>query len=201
MNWFLTTRPAFSRNGLSDARQILKKFPALARSSFATGHPLPADSMSGRTRNAFRAGLARAVSPSYHLPPMPRWVRYSLFPAAIAFSALFIVLPQTGADATIKITGSAASPTFSPSVRSVGPGARVAFENDTRATQTATCLSCAERTSWDSGDIQPGQTAFVTLPAVRGEFEYGSRYDQQLTGRLLAGVSSEASPSPSASGS
>ena len=156
--------------------------------------------MSGRARNAFRAGLASAVSPSYHLPPMPRWVRYSLFPAAIAFSALFIVLPQTGADATIKITGSAASSSFSPGVLSVSPGARIAVENDTRATQTATCLSCTERTSWDSGDIQPGQTVFVTLPDVRGEFEYGSRYDQNLTGRLLVDVSSEASPSPSASG-
>ena len=159
--------------------------------------------MSGRTRNAFRAGLARAVSPSYHLPPMPRWVRYSLFPAAIAFSALFIVLPQTGADATIKITGSAASPTFSPSVRSVGPGARVAFENDTRATQTATCLSCAERTSWDSGDIQPGQTRFVTVDK-EGFYDLRDRYAQEMGASLQVGAASaqpSGSPSPSPSAS
>jgi plastocyanin len=128
---------------------------------------------------------------------MPRWIRYSLFPAAIAFSALFMVLPQTGADATVKITGPLASPSFSPSVLSVKAGARIAFENDTRATQTATCATCT-RDAWDSGDIQPGQTVFVTLPSAQGSFEYASRYDQAVTGRLLVGVSAESSPSPSA---
>jgi plastocyanin len=132
---------------------------------------------------------------------MPRWVRYSLFPAAVAFAALFIVLPQTGADATVKITGPSSAPSFSPTVRSVAAGARIAFENDTRQTQTATCLNCSARTSWDSGDIQPGQTVFVTLPDVRAAFDYASRYDESLQGKVLAGVAEEAatSPSPSAS--
>ena len=129
---------------------------------------------------------------------MPRWIRYSLFPAAIAFAALFIVLPQTGASSTIKIEGSVTSPRYVPAIASVKPGARIAFENDTRATQTATCLTCGPG-GWDSGDIQPSQTVFVTIPKAAGAFDYGSRYDQNLTGRLLVGVSAETSPSPSAS--
>jgi plastocyanin len=129
---------------------------------------------------------------------MPRWIRYSLFPAAIAFSALFIVLPQTGADVTIKIVGPATAPRFQPVIASVKPGARIAFENDARATETATCLTCAA-TPWDSGDIQPGQTVFLVIPVTRGAFDYGSRYDQNLIGRLLVGVTAEASPSPSTS--
>ena len=128
---------------------------------------------------------------------MPRWIRYSLFPAAVAFAALFIVLPQTGADATIKMVNISGTPTYTPSVLSVKAGARIAFENDTRQTQTATCLSCSPKTNWDSGDIQPGQTVFVTLPDGASAFDYASRYDEALQGRLLAGVTEEASPSPS----
>jgi len=132
---------------------------------------------------------------------MPRWIRYSLFPAAVAFAALFIVLPQTGADSTIKIVNRSGAPTYTPSVLSVKAGARVAFENDTRQTQTATCLNCSSKANWDSGDIQPGQTVFVTLPAGATAFVYASRYDEALQGRLLAGVTEEASPSPSPSAS
>ena len=130
---------------------------------------------------------------------MPRWIRYSLFPAAVALAALFIVLPQTGADATIKIVNRGGTPAFSPSSLSVKAGARVAFENDTRQTETATCLNCSAKATWDSGDIQPGQTVFVTLPAGATAFDYASRFDEALQGRLLAGVSEETSPSPSAS--
>ena len=129
---------------------------------------------------------------------MPRWIRYSLFPAAIAFAALFIVLPQTGADVTIKIVGPVSSPRFQPVVASVKPGARIAFENDTHATQTATCINCP-RDAWDSADIQPGQTVFLRIPQTPGPFDYGSRYNQNLVGRLLVGVGAEVSPSPSAS--
>jgi plastocyanin len=129
---------------------------------------------------------------------MPRWVRYSLFPAAIAFAALFAVLPQTGADKTIKIVGKEGSLRFQPAIASVEPGARVAFENDTRLTETATCLTCTGK-AWDTGDIQPGQTIFLTIPTTAGDYQYGSVYDQGLIGRLLVGVGAEASPSPSAS--
>jgi plastocyanin len=128
---------------------------------------------------------------------MPRWIRYSLFPAAVALAALFIVLPQTGADATIKIVNQGGTPAFSPSTRSVKRGARIAFENDTRQTETASCLNCPPTTSWDSGDIQPGQTVFVTLPDIAVTFDFASRYAEALQGRLLAGVSEESSPSPS----
>jgi len=129
---------------------------------------------------------------------MPRWIRYSLFPAAIAFAALFAVLPQTGADKTIKIVGREGSLRFQPSSAAVDPGARVAFENDSRFTETATCLNCAGK-AWDTGDIQPGQTVFLTLPESSLSYAYGSSYDQGLTGILLVGVSAEASPSPSGS--
>ena len=149
---------------------------------------------------ATRLELARVEGRSYHLPPMPRWIRYSLFPAAVAFAALFIALPQTGAT-TIKIVNKGGVLTYSPSSLSVKAGQRIAFENDTRQTQTATCLNCTPKATWDSGDIQPGQTVFVELPAEASAFDYASRYDEGLQGRLLAGVSEEASPSPSPSGS
>jgi len=149
---------------------------------------------------ATRPELARTEGRSYHLPPMPRWIRYSLFPAAVAFAALFIALPQTGAT-TIKIVNKGGTPTFSPTSLSVKAGARVAFENDTRETQTATCLNCPAKATWDSGDIQPGQTVFVELPAAPSAFDYASRYGEGLQGTLLAGVSEEAPPSPSPSGS
>ncbi len=128
---------------------------------------------------------------------MPPWIRYSLFPAAVALAALFIALPQTGADATIKIVDRGGAPTYSPSTLSVGAGARVAFENNTRQTQTASCVDCAAKASWDSGDIQPGQTVFVTLPATATAFDYASRYAEALQGRLLAGVTEQVSASPS----
>jgi plastocyanin len=121
-----------------------------------------------------------------------------LFPAAIAFAAFFAVLPQTGADKTIKITGTEGALQYRPAVATVAPGARIAFENDTRTTQTATCQTCTGK-PWDSGDIQPGQTIFVTLPTTSGTVDYGSNYDQGLTGRLLVGASAETSPSPSSS--
>ena len=131
---------------------------------------------------------------------MPRWIRYSLFPAAVALAALFIALPQTGADATVKIVRDGSTPSFSPSILSVKPGARVAFENDTRQTETATCFNCTPKTTWDSGDIQPGQTVFVTLPDAAAAFDYASRYEDALQGRLLAGVTGgSSSPSPAAS--
>ena len=123
-----------------------------------------------------------------------------MFPAAVAFAALFIALPQTGAP-TIKIVNKGGTPTYSPSTFSVKAGQRVAFENDTRQTETATCLNCTAKASWDSGDIQPGQTVFVSLPDAASAFDFASRYDEALQGRLLAGVSEEASPSPSPSGS
>lgn len=118
-----------------------------------------------------------------------------MLPAAIALSAFFTALPRTGTGTTIKIVGSASSPRFSPAVVTVAPGARVAFQNDTRATQTATCTDCGA-TGWDSGDIQPGQTVFVDLRTA-GSFSFASRYDPQATGRLIVGA--EASPTPSAS--
>jgi len=128
---------------------------------------------------------------------MPRWIRYSLFPAAVAFAALFIALPQTGADTTIKIVSRSGAPSYTPSTLSVKAGARIAFENDTHQTQTATCLNCSPKAAWDSGEIQPGQTVFVTLPDVATAFDFASRDDEALQGRLLAGVTEEASASPS----
>jgi plastocyanin len=134
---------------------------------------------------------------TYHLPPMPRWIRYSLLPAAIALSAFFAVLPRTGAALTIKIVGSDRAPRFSPAITTVDPGARIGFENDTKATHTATCATC-KSDAWDTGDIQPGQTVFVTIQ-TEGAYDYVSRYDQAtgLAGRLTVGAAG--SPSPSAS--
>jgi plastocyanin len=127
---------------------------------------------------------------------MPNWVRYSLLPAAIALSALFIVLPSTAADATIKFLGKDPGFRLSPTSLHVERGARVAFENDTRTTHTATCGSCP-KDAWDTGDIQPGQTVFLTFDK-EGTFTYVCRYHTNLIGQLVVG-NPEASPSPSPS--
>jgi plastocyanin len=129
---------------------------------------------------------------------MPAWVRYSLFPAAVALAALFIVLPRTGADATIKFLGKEGSFHVSPTVLRVQPGARVGFENDTRFTHTATCGSCP-KDAWDAGDIQPGETVYLTFDEA-GSFTYVDRYNTGVIGQLVVG-SEESSASPSVSAS
>ncbi len=127
---------------------------------------------------------------------MPNWVRYSLLPAAIALAALFIVLPRTGADVTIKFLGSDPNFRLQPTTLRVEPGARVAFENDTRVTHTATCGTCA-KDAWDTGDVQPGATVFLTFDD-EGSFTYVCRYHTNLIGQLVVG-GAEASPSASPS--
>jgi len=129
---------------------------------------------------------------------MPNWIRYSLLPFAIALAALFIVLPRTGGDATIKFLGKEGSFRLSPASLTVQPGARVAFENDTKFTHTATCGTCS-KDAWDTGDIQPGQTVFLTFDTA-GTYTYVCRYHTSLVGQLAVGTAaSGASPSPSAS--
>jgi plastocyanin len=131
---------------------------------------------------------------------MPNWVRYSLLPAAIALSALFIVLPRTGADTTIKFLGRDPNFRLQPTTLHVEPGARLSFENDTRTTHTATCGSC-ETDAWDTGDIQPGATVFLTFDEP-ASFIFVCRYHTNLIGQLVVGTpqaSSSASPSVSAS--
>jgi len=129
---------------------------------------------------------------------MPNWIRYSLLPAALALAALFIVLPRTGADETIKFLGTQGSIRVSPATARVPLGARVSFENDTRVTHTATCGSCP-KDAWDTGDVQPGATVLLTFDQP-GSYTYVDRYDTTVLGQLVVGnVSSSASPSASAS--
>jgi plastocyanin len=149
---------------------------------------------------AGRAGtiprVARAPRRLLSFAPM-RWVRYAAIPAAMAFAAFFAVLPTTGADATIRIVGSGPeSWRFEPAVLHVGKGARIAFHNDTHATHTATCGTCVTN-AWDTGDIQPGQTVFLTFDHEGGS-RFFCRYHQSIVPGTLQ-VGPEGSPSPSSS--
>lgn len=103
-----------------------------------------------------------------------RFLKLSLLPAAIAFSAFFLALPTTGAPKTVHIKRVANGWRFEPSAATLTAGKKVAFVNDTAVTHTATCDECG----FDTGDIQPGQTKFVTIRRV-GEFSYHCTYHLQ----------------------
>lgn len=116
------------------------------------------------------------------MPPMPRSLKVSILPAVVALAAFFSVLPRTGADATVRMVRSGDGWRFDPAVRTVASGQRVAFVNDSTVTHTASCAGCP----WDTGDVQPGQTAFITVPSG-GPFRYRCRYHEsiRMTGELV----------------
>jgi plastocyanin len=100
----------------------------------------------------------------------------------LAFAAVFLVLPSSGAQATVHILRAGAGWKFDPAGAKLRAGQRVAFVNDTTVTHTATCDRCG----WDTGDIQPGQTKFVTIEAT-GDDAYHCIYHGQsakMTGTL-----------------
>jgi plastocyanin len=104
----------------------------------------------------------------------------SFVPVTAALAAFFLVLPSTGADATVRIVEQDQGWAFEPQAASVEPGARVAFRNLTRVTHTADCVECP----WRSGDVQPGEIAFVPL-GTAGTFDYRCRYHPEfMTGQI-----------------
>lgn len=130
--------------------------------------------------------------------------RYALVPVVVALAAFFAVLPQTGADAEVTIAGVPNRFSYQPSTVRVDPGERVAFTNDTRRTHTATCTQPG---CWDSGDIQPGETVFVTMEE-EGSYGFVCRYHSRVSGfggRVIVGdaegQTTEPSPGPTATGS
>jgi len=136
---------------------------------------------------------APRVAP-YDSAPMARTSRFSIVPAAAALAALFIVLPQGGADAEVGMTGTAEAWVFSPASVEIEPGDRVAFINETSVTHSATCEGCP----WDAGDVQPGETVMVTF-----DEEVSSRFfcryhgaGQGMVGQLLVGDAAPPGPAP-----
>ena len=103
-----------------------------------------------------------------------RFFRLSLLPAAIALSAVFLALPTTGAQTTVHIKRAGQGWSFQPDAATLSAGKKVAFTNDTTTTHTAICDDCG----WDTGDIQPGQTKFVTIRTT-GELSYHCAYHGQ----------------------
>lgn len=122
-----------------------------------------------------------------------RVARYSILPVIAAFAAFFAVLPPTGADAQIRIIDQGGSWVLAPATGTVPVNGRVAFRNETAVTHTA---SCAKVGCWDSGDIQPGETVFVTV-ADEGDYRFVCRYHQDVPG--LAGQVTAGEPAPAAS--
>lgn len=116
-----------------------------------------------------------------------------MLPVVVVAAALVMSLPRTGADATIKIVSRDGGFAFEPALVRVDPGQRVEFLNETTQTHTATCSGCP----WDVGDIQPGQSKFVTFSAVQS-YGYGCRYHSGESGRIVIG-DAEQSPAPSPS--
>ena len=110
-----------------------------------------------------------------------KFLRMSLLPAAIALSAVFLALPTTGAPVTVHIVRAGDGWRFDPPAASLRAGKKIAFTNDTTTTHTATCDTCG----FDTRDIQPGQTAFITLRAP-GTLGYHCNYHAQqgMTGKV-----------------
>lgn len=126
---------------------------------------------------------------------MARATRVSILPAVAALAALFIVLPITGANATVVIAGTAPEWRYEPTQATIAVGERFAFRNETGVTHTADCVGCP----WRSGDIQPGQTTFLPFEED-ASFEYRCRYHPEvLVGRLTVGEGGPL-PAPEASG-
>lgn len=121
------------------------------------------------------------------MPRMTKVLKVSIVPAIVGLSALFLALPQTGATATVEMVTATGGFRFASADIHAGTGARIAFENRTAVTHTATCGGCA----WDTADVQPGQTVTLAFPED-GAFSYGCRYhgSQGMVGRLTIGSGS-----------
>ncbi len=104
-------------------------------------------------------------------------VPFLIVPVVGAIAALFLVLPRTGADARVKITPAGARVTYELPPGNLAAGQRIEIRNETRATHTFTCLGCAV----DSGDIQPDQSVFITVPDA-GSFTFSCRYHADRLG-------------------
>lgn len=73
---------------------------------------------------------------------------------------------------------------FSPRVLEIIAGNTVTWINDDASVQTAT----ADDDSFNTGDIQPGQSVSVTITAV-GQHPYHSRYNDTYAGSVnVAGI-------------
>jgi plastocyanin len=119
---------------------------------------------------------------------MAKLLRIVGVPAFAAFSALFMVLPHGGGDATVRFSGAGPQWRIVPAEVRIDPGQRVAFANDTTETHTATCIGCG----WDTGDVQPGQTVFITFRTAQSH-AFACRYHRGEVGRLTVG---DVAPAP-----
>lgn len=123
-------------------------------------------------------------------------VRVTLVPLVVAFGALFVILPRTGGDATLRMTGTAGSYAFSPEDLEVDAGARIRLVNDSDATHSVTALS-------DGFDVvvQPGASTFLS-PDEEGRFDFFCRFHgttDDMRGSLEIGDAPAQAPSPDGS--
>jgi plastocyanin len=127
-----------------------------------------------------------------------KWFRVSVVPALAALAAVFGFLPTTGADVKVRIVSGSTPTRFVPSDIKADPGDRVAFINETERTHIASCSNCPEGARWDTGDIQPGQTVFVTFD-TEGSFQIQDAYApaEQPSTITVGNPPPAASPSPS----
>ncbi|MEP6675125.1 MAG: cupredoxin domain-containing protein [Ferruginibacter sp.] len=87
--------------------------------------------------------------------------------------------PNNG-NMTVQITNGS----FNPRVVNIVAGYTVTWQNDEATVQTVT----ADDESFDSGDIQPGQSFSMVVTAV-GQHPYHSRYNSSMIGSLnVAGI-------------
>lgn len=112
-------------------------------------------------------------------------VRVTLVPLVVAFAALFVILPRTGGDGTIQMSGTAGSYSFEPSELNVDEaGVRIRVVNDSDTTHTMTSVV-------EGFDlvVQPGEAKFLSA-GQSGTLDYYCRYhgtSDEMTGKLAVG--------------
>lgn len=121
-------------------------------------------------------------------------VRVTLVPLVLAAAALFVVLPRSGGDATLRIAGADGSYAFEPGELDTAEDARILVRNETDATHTVTAVAGG----FDL-EIQPGDSRFLEI-AEPGAYEYFCRYhatSEAMSGTITLGdPNQEPAPAP-----
>lgn len=109
-------------------------------------------------------------------------------------AAALLLLPAAAAE---EIVVEARDNVFVPAEITVGPRAEVVFPNTGRAPHTATAK---DRRTFDTGNINPGETKSIRAPARQGTYDYVCIYHESLgmVGKVIVrvGGTGPASPAP-----
>jgi plastocyanin len=138
--------------------------------------------------NHLSSNVAMPSQPK-RLPAMSR-SRWCLAPIVLVGALLLSACGGSGSPSTTATTKPKPVPNpvitiqnfaFSPGTIVVAPGATVTVTNKDQVVHTLTSLTA----TWDTGDIQPGQTVTFTAPTKAGRYPYECNIHQFMKGLLI----------------